>query len=171
MRKKMILNGTPIEVPAIVDNPVHGIYTQAEFDALTDEEKASGTYFVDDGQDGGSGGEIYDSSEQVIGTWFGKPLYQKTYQYTFPGTTGVYRLIDITDLNIELLVDLFGAVMQSSGVSCWPLNSADANNNGIECWIGSDNLIAFCNTNDYAVNQSGYITLKYTKTTGPEVST
>lgn len=36
-----------------VENPVRGIYTQAEFDALTAEQKASGTYFSDNGQDGG----------------------------------------------------------------------------------------------------------------------
>lgn len=32
-----------------VDNPVRGIYTQSEFDALPEAQKASGTYFVGDG--------------------------------------------------------------------------------------------------------------------------
>lgn len=65
-----------------VDNPVRGIYTQAEFDALTEDQKASGTYFVDDGAsgggDGGGSNEVYSTEETRIGTWIdGKPLYQK----------------------------------------------------------------------------------------------
>lgn len=49
MRKKMILNGKSVEISADVDNPVRGIYTQEEFDDLTEEQKTSGTYFVGDG--------------------------------------------------------------------------------------------------------------------------
>lgn len=82
MRKKMILNGKSVEISADVDNPVRGIYTQEEFDVLTDDQKASGTYFVDDGQSGGSSLEVYDGQERVIGTWFGKPLYRKVYTGT-----------------------------------------------------------------------------------------
>lgn len=43
-----------------VDNPVRGIMTQAEFNALTEEQKARGTYFVDDGANGGGSLEVYD---------------------------------------------------------------------------------------------------------------
>lgn len=80
-----------------VDNPVRGVYTQVEFDALTDAKKASGTYFVDDGQGGGfkcmkiySNGKtlevpscasqhIYSTEEQVVGRWIdGRPVYERT---------------------------------------------------------------------------------------------
>lgn len=33
-----------------LDNPIHGILTQAEYDALSDSEKQNGTYIIEDGQ-------------------------------------------------------------------------------------------------------------------------
>lgn len=62
-----------------LQNQVYGIYTQAEFNALSEEEKNNGTYFVDDGNSGGgsSSSDVYSTEEQVVGTWIdGKPLYR-----------------------------------------------------------------------------------------------
>ena len=33
---------------------------------------------------GGGGGETYSSEEQVVGTWFGKPLYKKSFELSTP---------------------------------------------------------------------------------------
>ena len=63
--------------------------TQAEYDALTTEEKNNGTvYYITDGDDGNGGYQliqpiIYSEEEREVGVWVdGKPLYQKTIVYT-----------------------------------------------------------------------------------------
>ena len=42
-----------------VDNPNRGILSQTEFDALPEEQKRSGTYFVDDGSSSSSSGILH----------------------------------------------------------------------------------------------------------------
>lgn len=57
--------------------------TQAEYDALTEAEKKNGTiYFITDNYVGstyvGAYDTIYSTTERVVGSYMGKPLYQKT---------------------------------------------------------------------------------------------
>lgn len=53
--------------------------TQAEYDALTAEEKNNGTtYFITDGQAGSSREYAYTTTERIIGSYLGKVLYEKT---------------------------------------------------------------------------------------------
>lgn len=86
-------DGVSIESGAIsLQNPMHGIYTQAEFNALSEEQKKSGTYIVDDGNNGGgssSSSNIYSTEETRVGTWIdGKPLYRRTaMRYGLTGNT------------------------------------------------------------------------------------
>ena len=67
-----------------VTTPVRGVVTQAEFDALPEEQRNKGLYVIPDGGEGGggsgaSGGEVYSTEETRVGTWIdGKPLYRKT---------------------------------------------------------------------------------------------
>lgn len=58
----------------------HVELTQAEYDALTQEEKNNGTvYFVTDGQSGGgSAARNYTTTERKVGTYLGKDLYEIT---------------------------------------------------------------------------------------------
>ena len=100
-----------------VDNPVRGVLTQAEWDALTEEQKASGTWFVDDGT-ACAGGEVYDDQERVVGTWFGKPLYRKGFQTTSgsgPGQHEIIRAFLDSSYTVKLiqgsLIDLSGAII------------------------------------------------------------
>lgn len=58
--------------------------TQAEYDALTEAEKNNGTiYFITDNYVGstyvGAYDTIYSTTERVVGSYMGKPLYQKTF--------------------------------------------------------------------------------------------
>lgn len=70
-----------------VTTPVQGIYTQAEYDALPEEQKNKGMYVIPDAggvAGGGSSGEIYSTEETRIGTWIdGMPLYKRTLVGTF----------------------------------------------------------------------------------------
>lgn len=87
-----------------VTNPNRGILTQAEYDALTPEQKASGTYFVGDGGGGGGGGEsagdVYSTEETRIGTWIdGKPLYRRVISFT--GNASGNTNFDLTEWHID----------------------------------------------------------------------
>ena len=60
---------------------------------------------------GGGSGHNYSTNEQIVGTWIdGSPIYEKTIQAT--PTTGDYA-IDISALNIDVVVDLWGISKQS----------------------------------------------------------
>lgn len=53
-----------------VTTPVRSIVTQAEFDALPEEQRSSGLYVISDGgSGGGTTGEVYSTEETRIGTW------------------------------------------------------------------------------------------------------
>lgn len=68
--------------------PKQTMLTQAEYDALTNAEKAKGLYIVT--EEGGSGGgstggsslDIYSTEETRIGTWIdGKPFYRRVFTF------------------------------------------------------------------------------------------
>lgn len=90
-----------------VDNPNRGILSQTEFDALPEEQKRSGTYFVDDGSSGSSSGsawEVYSTEETRIGTWIdGKPLYRIVVNTTSPSeietAKAIYGLSSTTSIH------------------------------------------------------------------------
>lgn len=85
--------------------PVQGVFTQAEFDALPEEQRGKGFYVIPDGGAGdGSGGasleEIYSMEETRIGTWIdGKPLYKKTTE-TIVTSNGEQNVIESNQLNL-----------------------------------------------------------------------
>lgn len=152
-----------------VDNPVRGIMTQAEFDALPEVQKASGTYFVDDGQGGGSGGEVYDDQERVIGTWFGKPLYRKVVAFTSKSSNGWN---DITVPRIEEVVRAYGKIKRNDSTNpiayiAFPTGLASYDYVMIQFGIG---YVAFDIHCSYLLNSPGLIVYEYTKTTDTEVS-
>ena len=40
---------------------------------------------------GGSSGSEYSTTERVVGTWMGKPLYQRTFTFSFTCTSNGSR--------------------------------------------------------------------------------
>lgn len=146
-----------------VDNPNRGIMTQVEFDALTEEQKASGTYFVDDGQGGGNTGDVYSTEETRIGTWVdGKPLYRITVSNQFRNTTSqnFYPFIDGTNM---ILQNAFGKLILGGATVMLP----SVENNGrftfaVEATTKKIGIIGYWNS----VNTwTGLLTFEYTKTT------
>lgn len=158
-----------------VDNPNRGILSQTEFDALPEEQKRSGTYFVDDGSSGGSSGsawEVYSTEETRIGTWInGKPLYRKviaaeTGDKIAGSTEETNPLRDVSTLNIETLCSMEMTALTYGGQT-WITPPATVNfsrdysmtafiDNGI---LKERHTIAQYN------NCPIYITIVYTKTT------
>ena len=96
---KIAINGEILEVSGGGGLPEGTVavkpLTQAEYDALTDEEKQADVVYAitDDGGSGDSGNsseEIYSTEETRIGTWIdGKPLYRKVVSFTEPDIVSV----------------------------------------------------------------------------------
>lgn len=190
MKKKMILNGQPIEVSSAltiepgdglskngnilnIDNSVRGIYTQAEFDALTEEQKASGTYFVDDGQGGSGGGQaqdIYSIEERVVGRWIdGRPLYRRVYTFTMPTNTDQYKAVEY---GTEIKPVMFKVYCTTSdaggeGYAFIPAVSPQSQVHTASCWIryGSLWIQLGSGSVDDKGGHSAIFILEYTKTT------
>lgn len=157
-----------------VDNPVRGILTQAEFNALTKEQKASGTYFVDDGMTcAGECGDVYSTEERRIGTWIdGKPIYSKTFSgVTQKNTNAVVGFADISDLSIDTVVEINGVVNSDLdtgivGLSC---TRSDASLQLVGVSTDKKKLNVFVQSDSFT-SKPFHCTLKYTKTTDQEVS-
>ena len=73
----------------------------------------------------------YSTSEMVIGTWIdGKPIYRKVFDYSAAPLHNAQE-IDITDLNIDTLINSNGLgrdYESSTAYPRWSLNSVSANN-------------------------------------------
>jgi len=118
--------------------------TQAEYDALTEAEKKNGTiYFITDNYVGstyvGAYDTIYSTTEKVIGSWMGKPLYQKTVNLQLPeiSTDGQTETITIpfTDSRINIdnpetgwISSGFGYTNDGTMLPIMNINSAWGNN-------------------------------------------
>lgn len=149
-----------------VGNPVRGIMSQAEFDALTEAQKASGTYFVDDGQ-GGSCGEVYDGQERVIGTWFGKPLYQIGFSTTSITTPNEWTVCKANAVpNVEDVVSLSSIFKRLTG----SVNATFAENVSVEIGPTGDYRMYLAANSTNMMNIPVNVTVQYTKTTDQEVS-
>lgn len=117
-------------------------------------------------------GEVYDDQERVIGTWFGKPLYQKTLYFTnsqfsranenilnfgidnidmvmFHSGIG-YRSVDNTYQNI---LNVHGVIQD------WGLGVFNMSRTNFVFWVGKMD-----GTNRYMLDYV-YLTFRYTKTT------
>lgn len=172
-----------------VDNPVRGIYTQAEFDAFTEDQKASGTYIVDDGQSGGvtmdqvnaaisaalaayQPMEVYSTEEQRIGTWIdGRPLYRSAIGGTFQSTQHINFAIAPMPANADLIVRRYGYFYDSANSQCFLPMSGD--NTSVDFYVNSleGSIFAWGNIASQHYGRPFTLWLEYTKTTdSPEVT-
>lgn len=90
--------------------------TSAEFETFKNRSDVpiGATYRVTDDFVEGGGSEVYDDTERVIGTWFGKPLYRKCFSGTadFLGNS----LVDVPHniANIGYLISARGGLDNGS---------------------------------------------------------
>lgn len=150
-----------------VTTPVNGIVTQAEFNALPEEEQNRGMYVIKDaiGVSAGSSNNVYSTEETVIGTWIdGKPLYRRVFFGTSPKkVNNIEEIADLRSLNIAERVNLYGFCANAMPVN-WFFNTT---NSGCT-WIGGDLghlAILMYTTMSSMCNRTVNVVLEYTKTT------
>ena len=142
--------------------------TYAQWQAMTDEQRESGKYYVTDvpGYDVPIENvfvpQIYSLSERQVGVWAdGKPLYQKSYVFTFNSTASIILDSNITQ-SVASLISISTSYSRSGdGANVAPFISdqvarifidADGVKHegvGYASWMGTVN---------------GLVTIKYTKT-------
>lgn len=143
--------------------------TQAEYDALTEAEKNNGTiYFITDNYVGstyvGAYDTIYSTTEHIVGSYMGKPLYQKTY-YKASLSNNAWNINVGTISSLDELVELKGVVKDSTVNLYYELNSTYPSDTLVMGLVTSDGRIdVYCaRQNDTWVDC--YVTVRYTKTT------
>lgn len=121
MNDVIVFKGRKIPIPEETDIRV---LTETEYDALSEEEKANGVFYVPDGStnespgfsDGQPSEDVYSTDEQIVGTWVnGKPVYEKTvYTYCANATYTISDLVLISDV-LDETVELDGVVYDGDG--------------------------------------------------------
>ena len=149
-----------------VKTPVQGIFTQEEYDALSEEKKSKGLYVIDDGNGGVSGGlsrEVYSMEETRIGTWIdGKPLYRKCIRTDsiIVGKNVIWANPPSGVKIIRYWSSVFGSVSDPNCVLWTPI---DVPTNGNMSFY-QNNLYYTCSNSDIS-GQVLISVVEYTKTT------
>lgn len=154
--------------------------TQAEYDALPESKLTDGILYcitdADPEMVTGFSPVIYSLEEREIGTWTdGRPLYQKTLQFTLDSTTiGNYVSFNhgINDINQIVGVDSFVTNDDGTYYDSVRFSSYDSGSSSVNAWY-SASLVAVAKTSiGYQIGRympDSYtkliVTLKYTKTT------
>lgn len=112
--------------------------------------------------------DFYSTQEQVIGTWFGKPLYRKVIVENGPVVTtdgtNANKNIDISSLNADALLIKNAWVYQNSRfIPVFYMNDAMTNYAKVYPTTSS-NLRLSCSNTTYS-EKPFYVILEYTKTT------
>lgn len=104
----------------------------------------------------------YSTTETVIGTWIdGKPLYRKVYSITSPSSANA-NYADLSSLNIETTVHLYGYYKKPTGTFGIPFYDSD--NNYSVIFINNSNQLRgrFGNSSEIT---NAKVVIEYTKTT------
>ena len=113
----------------------------------------------------------YSTSEQVVGTWIdGKPLYQKTIEWTYEFPNNNSKNVPLSTLGLSgiRLIQYCGhwyfTALDGSGM--FPSGErANSAHNSVYFYIWNGSLYCECNYNMAAHTDSLYVTLTYTKPT------
>ena len=99
----------------------------------------------------------YSTSETVIGTWDGKPLYEKTFTSAGQITTSWRTALDMSGMNIDKVLLVNPTYYEGSTY----MNSS----NGAECRYNGGNQLVQVKTANYTIDGGVIVTIRYTKTT------
>lgn len=113
---------------------------------------------------GGGSSNIYSANEEIIGTYFGKPLYRKVVTDIVIQKSTVYNeTMIITILNIDKMVRMYGTVDYSNG--CHQIGAyGNANFYSLLQYTKQFNTVYFYGANNY-IGQKATVIMEYTKTT------
>ncbi len=113
--------------------------------------------------------QIYSTNEQTIGTWIdGKTLYRKVFQTTSISSENS-NLVDISNLNINAVVNLRGVLITSTGLQ-FTMPLYDSSSNYSVLFISSNYIRGRATLGSGTLSKC-YIILEYTKTDTSSVST
>ena len=109
--------------------------------------------------------EHYDASEQVVGTWFGKPLYQKTINFgALPNNES--KKVNHNIANVKRIWIYDGYAFNSVSGYCNQLNLSGTSNISSQWYCGcTDTFVEVRPNSDRTAYDECYITVRYTKTT------
>lgn len=121
--------------------------TKEEYDDLPDTKLTDGVprLITDYSEGGGSGGNIYDGEERVIGTWFDKPLYRKVIIFINP-TNSAEIVHNIPNINEIVKVDTIAQL------GAWFVNNNyyAASNDRFNCYFNKTKIaFLFSGTANY----------------------
>ena len=104
----------------------------------------------------------YSTEEQVIGTWFGKPLYQKTIDFGYMAKANVFKHVPHNVANIEKVwIDRSNSYFVDASLNYYDVSDYDWHTS-----VNATNISAVVSSNDYdRTTSSMYVTIRYTKTT------
>ena len=110
---------------------------------------------------------IYTEDERMIGSWMGKPLYQKTFDIgsniAISQSTWTSTGVNFSTMNLDKVVRVFAGSTDSSVL-------AHGVTTDIKCYPDpSDNLLKLQTTASYS-DETRYFTIQYTKTNDATVN-
>ena len=108
-------------------------------------------------------GEVYSTDEKIVGTWLGKPLYQKTYDCgALLNNAG--KIVPYNVSNLKNVVAMNGFTTNGTDILMLPHMS----NVGLQYQVSisaTANGIYLVTGNDRTSFTTTYVTIRYTKTT------
>lgn len=135
----------------IEDNTISVIHpnvfiTQAEYDALTEEEKHNGTVYIITDQEDSSNYEaglgieiknkvisaksVYSLEETCVGTWIdGRPLYRRVFEATLQGTSNVWEVcVSFTEYVTGIMLYGWVRTVSTNEIEMLPATPKNASN-------------------------------------------
>ena len=110
--------------------------------------------------------QIYDTTERVIGTYMGKPLYRRSYETVSPSTENTIQTLVNTSLpeNYDAIFITGGFIENTFGAQ-YPLNMELSSTDYVTTWVRSGLGIGQKVADANKCNQRTVIHIEYTKTT------
>jgi len=116
-------------------------------------------------------GIIYSTTETVIGTFLGKPLYQKTFTFN-DAISSTPITVPHNISNLDVIASIEGVMYNTnnpfgSGRICYPIpfNTAPSESSGVGVRVCDNNIEISSSSGSWSTDWQKIITLKYTKTT------
>lgn len=109
----------------------------------------------------------YSTDEQIIGTWFGKPLYRKYFTFNL-STSSIYNSIAHGINNIDYIFKVEGSVYDGQNFYIIPSSfpSDNVSKYGVTLQsITKTNIIFYTGTENKNSNMNAKVFIYYTKTT------
>jgi hypothetical protein len=171
---KCVTDGTTYEWAEVLmnDNETQEI-SKADFDALPQSEKDNGkAYFIPDASvvsnftvmgNRFDKANIYTAEERMVGSWMGKPLYQKTFV-----VDGSLEFTANSWLSTSIVIDDGEAIIDAELVDRPPNSMARAQIWGVI--NSSTNVVSLLMSRSNNYPHGAYVTLRYTKTNDATVN-